>query len=167
MSGYVYIQSEKSCKDTDWQSLWTVGFYMPDGKWEPESDHRTQEDAAKRVVYLNGDQREEDEYESAIKSVHDYLSGLSDEEFDAMLDAHKDGDFVAMLRETGSLMLHAPRAEEPGLREALSKWFEQPVENHLRLDWETGYRCARDEVRDMVDDALSSTHLGQMKEKEA
>ena len=74
-----------------------------------------------------------------------------------------DGGWVALQLRA----LLAPRAEEPGLREALSKWFEQPVENHLRLDWETGYRCARDEVRDMVDDALSSTHLGQMKEKEA
>jgi len=28
---YVYIRSEPQ--------LWTVGFYKPDGKWEPESDH--------------------------------------------------------------------------------------------------------------------------------
>ncbi|MBU1080882.1 MAG: hypothetical protein KKB59_10390 [Spirochaetes bacterium] len=43
---YVYIQSEPS--------LWTVGFYKPDGKFEPESDHETAEAAAERVAYLNG-----------------------------------------------------------------------------------------------------------------
>ncbi len=43
---YVYIQSEPS--------LWTVGFYRPDGFWESESDWDTREAAAHRVHYLNG-----------------------------------------------------------------------------------------------------------------
>lgn len=43
---YVYIRSESN--------LWTVGFYDPNGKWNPESDHDNSEDAAKRVHYLNG-----------------------------------------------------------------------------------------------------------------
>lgn len=43
---WVYIRSEPG--------LWTVGFYRPDGKWEPESDHDTREEAAERVHYLNG-----------------------------------------------------------------------------------------------------------------
>ena len=43
---YVYILSEPE--------LWTVGFYAPDGKWNPESDHDNEESAAKRVHYLNG-----------------------------------------------------------------------------------------------------------------
>jgi hypothetical protein len=43
---YVYIKSEKT--------LWTVGFYRPDGKFEPESDHGSPEEAAKQVHYLNG-----------------------------------------------------------------------------------------------------------------
>lgn len=43
---YVYIQSEPN--------LWTVGFYSPDDKWNPESDHKTKESAAERVHYLNG-----------------------------------------------------------------------------------------------------------------
>jgi hypothetical protein len=43
---WVYIKSEPQ--------LFTVGFYKPDGKWEPESDHSTGEAAAKRVNYLNG-----------------------------------------------------------------------------------------------------------------
>jgi hypothetical protein len=43
---YVYIQSEPG--------LWTVGFYTPDCKFNPESDWDNREDAAKRVHYLNG-----------------------------------------------------------------------------------------------------------------
>jgi len=43
---YVYIQSEPS--------VWTIGFYSPDGKWNPESDYATSYEAAKRVHYLNG-----------------------------------------------------------------------------------------------------------------
>ena len=43
---YVYIYSEPC--------FWTVGFYAPDGKWVPESDHDTSEEAAGRVHYLNG-----------------------------------------------------------------------------------------------------------------
>jgi hypothetical protein len=45
---YVYIQSEPA--------LWTVGFYGPDGKFEPESDHDSTKEAAGRVAYLNGGQ---------------------------------------------------------------------------------------------------------------
>lgn len=44
---YVYKRSEPQ--------LWTVGYYDPQGKWQPESDHESSEDAAKRVNYLNGE----------------------------------------------------------------------------------------------------------------
>lgn len=46
MSEYVYIKSEPS--------LWTVGFYRPDGKFDPESDHDDTRSAAERVRHLNG-----------------------------------------------------------------------------------------------------------------
>lgn len=36
-------------------TLWTVGFYKPDGTWEPESDHGSDHEAAERVHWLNGD----------------------------------------------------------------------------------------------------------------
>lgn len=49
---YVYVQSEPG--------LWTVGFYHPGGKWEAESDHRSREEAAKQVHYLNGGASEEE-----------------------------------------------------------------------------------------------------------
>ncbi len=55
-TNYVYKQTESG--------LWTVGFYGPDGKWEPESDHSSgivegeykegSESAAERAHYLNG-----------------------------------------------------------------------------------------------------------------
>lgn len=37
--------------------LWTVGFYRPDGKFEPESDHGSRDEAAARVAWLNGGSR--------------------------------------------------------------------------------------------------------------
>lgn len=43
---YVYKQTEPG--------LWTVGYYTPDGKWEPESDHTSAADAAHRTAWLNG-----------------------------------------------------------------------------------------------------------------
>ena len=43
---WIYKQTEPQ--------LWTVGFYTPDGTWEPETDHDVKEDAADRVAYLNG-----------------------------------------------------------------------------------------------------------------
>lgn len=46
---WVYVKSEPR--------LWTVGFYAPDGKWNTDSDHDTQESAAYRCAYLNGSNR--------------------------------------------------------------------------------------------------------------
>lgn len=34
--------------------LFTVGFYDPDGKWMPESDWGTSDQAATRVHFMNG-----------------------------------------------------------------------------------------------------------------
>jgi len=46
---YVYKRTEFSP-----YCLYTVGYYDPDGKWQPESDHDTSEAAAKRTAWLNG-----------------------------------------------------------------------------------------------------------------
>lgn len=46
MTAWVYLQSEPQ--------LWTVGFYDPKGKWQPDSDHSDSEEAARRCHYLNG-----------------------------------------------------------------------------------------------------------------
>jgi len=53
---YVYVHSEKAGSDGEhhWDDLWTVGFYKPDGKWMPESDHASKQEAEARVHYLNG-----------------------------------------------------------------------------------------------------------------
>ena len=48
---YVYIHSSTN-EYGQW--LYTVGFYDPNGKWNPDSDHETPEKAAERVHYLNG-----------------------------------------------------------------------------------------------------------------
>jgi hypothetical protein len=57
---YVYKQTESSTDTGSWP-LYTVGFYTPDGEWEPESDHggeNGKDDAASRVAFLNGQGRE-------------------------------------------------------------------------------------------------------------
>ena len=43
---YVYVKSEPQ--------LWTVGYYDLKGQWHAESDHSLEENAARRVAYLNG-----------------------------------------------------------------------------------------------------------------
>ncbi len=48
---WVYLMSEPG--------LWTVGYYDPNGNWNPDSDHGSREEAAKRVHYLNGGYEEE------------------------------------------------------------------------------------------------------------
>ena len=49
MDVYVYRQTEPG--------VWTVGFYDPQGRWHPESDHASAESAAERVHWLNGGNR--------------------------------------------------------------------------------------------------------------
>lgn len=34
--------------------LYTVGYYSPQGEWQPEGDYPTREEAAERVHFLNG-----------------------------------------------------------------------------------------------------------------
>lgn len=51
---WVYILSEEACADNDYHTLWTVGFYAPDGKWHSDSDHHKKEDASYRAAFLNG-----------------------------------------------------------------------------------------------------------------
>lgn len=34
--------------------VWTVGFFDPKDKWQPESDHYSPQQAAERVAWLNG-----------------------------------------------------------------------------------------------------------------
>jgi hypothetical protein len=46
MSEWVYKRTETT--------LWTVGYYTPSSKWEPESDHGSPAWAGDRVHYLNG-----------------------------------------------------------------------------------------------------------------
>lgn len=45
-SAWLYVRSEPH--------LFTVGFYDPRGKWHPDSDHESRDEAAARVHYLNG-----------------------------------------------------------------------------------------------------------------
>lgn len=49
---YVYLENINEPHGST--ARFTVGFYQPDGAWNPESDWRTSEEAARRVNYLNG-----------------------------------------------------------------------------------------------------------------
>ena len=49
---YVYMRTEPR--------LWTVGFFKPNGTWESESDHGNPDQAAARVIELNGGRRAEE-----------------------------------------------------------------------------------------------------------
>ena len=51
---YVYIQTEKCGVAWAENDVFTVGFYDPSGRWRPESDYGTREEAANRVAFLNG-----------------------------------------------------------------------------------------------------------------
>jgi hypothetical protein len=52
---YVYIESEKwTDEDGNKHHLYTVGFYDPNGKFQPDTDHDDKEKAAERVSWLNG-----------------------------------------------------------------------------------------------------------------
>jgi hypothetical protein len=44
---WVYIRSRG-------EPLWTVGHYDPQDRWQPDSDHASEEKAAERCHYLNG-----------------------------------------------------------------------------------------------------------------
>jgi len=44
---WVYIKTERG--------IWTVGYWSPDRQWHPDGDYPTQEEAALRVHWLNGD----------------------------------------------------------------------------------------------------------------
>ena len=66
---YVYIHSETN-EYGQW--LYTVGFYSPDGKWNPDSDHDTKESAAERVNYLNGGTQEKEQVSGSYEDYQYY-----------------------------------------------------------------------------------------------
>ena len=71
---YHYIRTESQ--------LWTVGTGDVKSKtWEPESDHDSEESAAKRVAFLNGNLVNEiDELKRRIAALEKALSDLQEHE---------------------------------------------------------------------------------------
>jgi hypothetical protein len=49
---YVYIQNSGDPNGSG--ASYSVGFYDPQGRWQPESEHGESEKAARRVAWLNG-----------------------------------------------------------------------------------------------------------------
>lgn len=62
---WVYIESTGWADDDTVVRIYTVGYYHPvTGQWNAESDHRTREQAAARVNYLNGGYNREGRFTS-------------------------------------------------------------------------------------------------------
>jgi hypothetical protein len=49
---YVYLPNSSESHDS--AARFTVGFFDPNGLWQPESDHASAEAAADRAHYMNG-----------------------------------------------------------------------------------------------------------------
>lgn len=58
---YVYIKTEPG--------LWTVGFYDPDGKWQPESDHHSIKEAQEHASWLNGGQKPQKGFDCDVENL--------------------------------------------------------------------------------------------------
>lgn len=73
---WVYQLSEQEFGST----LYTVGFYKPDGTWEPESDHSSKKEARDRVHYLNGGASVADaiaEISARVAGLEEFYAGLT------------------------------------------------------------------------------------------
>jgi hypothetical protein len=53
---YVYLRPNYLDEQgrTVHENIWTVGFFDPAGRWQPERDCSTRDAAAARVAWLNG-----------------------------------------------------------------------------------------------------------------
>lgn len=70
--------------------LWTVGFYEPDGKWQPESDHGSSEAAAERCAWLNGSRKFKAMLPSVPQEIERAFPLLMERDLAAALQACKD-----------------------------------------------------------------------------
>jgi hypothetical protein len=68
---WVYIQST-----FPGEYLWTVGFYDPQGQWQPEGDFDTKEAAANRCHFLNGGS-EQGAHESVAEPLRSIVNGIA------------------------------------------------------------------------------------------
>lgn len=97
---YVYKRTEPS--------LWTVGFYTPEGKWEPDSDHDSPAKAAKRVHYLNGGQATAPELLAALQELTLRANQLIES-----AEANPTGSMVAVdMQDLGRLHIARDKAEQ-------------------------------------------------------
>lgn len=110
---FTYTRSEPS--------LWTVGERRPDGTWEPESDHGSPEEAARRAAWLNGAGSSEDcqcdRWTAAIARV----ATLEPRDIDTgrQISAHVDrGDTAAVVFNAGVAV--GVQSAKDALREAES-----------------------------------------------
>lgn len=94
---WVYIQSERTGKNNCIRNLWTVGHYSPAGKWEPESDWGTPEEAAARCHYLNGGGADPEMVEALAGLLAPGIGTYADGEGFAELLRSEDAETVAAI----------------------------------------------------------------------
>ena len=51
---WVYVKTRETLEGGYAKYLYTVGFYKPDGSWNPESNWDSADEARQQVNYLNG-----------------------------------------------------------------------------------------------------------------
>ena len=121
---YVYVQSEPT--------LWTVGFYEPDGEWTAESDHATPERAAARVRYLNGGK---DISTNSIVTRHvNPPIPIRNHDWEAIRDGWDEGDPIgtgATEREAVQDLLDQEEGERSHINMDYLKWLRKLFKNSL------------------------------------
>ena len=73
---YVYKRTEFSP-----YCLYTVGYYDPNGKWHPESDHENAESAANRIILLNGGKVEINVNPDLLEACNLFINGKKSRTF--------------------------------------------------------------------------------------
>jgi len=113
---YVCLTSETAEETGIGYPLYTVGFYHPNGKWEPDSDHGGENgkiEAMDRVAYLNG------------TPTHVWIAQWNADE-----DADRDGVRDEVILQAFKSLESAQRA----CREVLEDTFEGEISS-MRIEW--------------------------------
>ncbi|NUT31503.1 MAG: hypothetical protein HOV79_00360 [Hamadaea sp.] len=70
MSNFVFQRTEPQ--------LWTVGYFDPDGRFHPESDHSSPQDAANRIHWLHGGCDHDAEIKELSEQVEQLVAELAE-----------------------------------------------------------------------------------------
>jgi hypothetical protein len=116
---YVYIQSDTN------PDLYTVGFYDPNGNWQPESDHRSARNAAEQVAWLNGYHNESSDLPDLEQYCRDFITEKLPQYEDQEIYACDLGNEITQeININGSATFSTKKA-----REYLLHWYSEAGEH--------------------------------------